>query len=188
MTAPGGDDRRLVAIVILPLRKASGADLEYDPTSPKPSRRTGDRRNRSLAVDRQDHIYVAQRPSSLRGNERFTGAGDTPPKADAAFRPPILEFDAGTLIHSWGGRPGLTGRRSNTACSSISGQRVDCRQRRERRPSSKFTREGKFLRSLVSWAREAGARTRRTSASRRTRPSIRRRTRSMSPTVIATAA
>jgi len=80
--------------------------FEYDPTFPKPlPENWAIGAIGGLAVDRQDHIYVAQRPSSLRGNERFTGAGDTPPKAECCVpAPPILEFDqAGTLIHSWGG-------------------------------------------------------------------------------------
>jgi len=80
--------------------------FEYDPTFPKPlPENWAIGAIGGLAVDRQDHIYVAQRPSSLRGNERFTGAGDTPPKAECCVpAPPILEFDqAGTLIQSWGG-------------------------------------------------------------------------------------
>jgi len=80
--------------------------FEYDPTFPKPlPENWAIGAIGGLAVDRQDHIYIAQRPSSLRGNERFTGSGDTPPKADCCIpAPPILEFDqAGTLIHSWGG-------------------------------------------------------------------------------------
>jgi DNA-binding beta-propeller fold protein YncE len=80
--------------------------FEYDPTFPKPlPENWAIGAIGGLAVDRQDHIYVAQRPSSLRGNERFTGAGDTPPKAECCIpAPPILEFDqTGKLIHSWGG-------------------------------------------------------------------------------------
>jgi DNA-binding beta-propeller fold protein YncE len=80
--------------------------FEYDPTFPKPlPENWAIGAIGGMAVDRQDHIYVAQRPSSLRGNERFTGAGDTPPKAECCIpAPPILEFDqTGKLIHSWGG-------------------------------------------------------------------------------------
>jgi len=80
--------------------------FEYDPTFPKPMRENwaigpiG-----GMAVDRQDHLYVVQRPGSLASNERFTGSADTPPKADCCIpAPPVLEFDyGGTLIHSWGG-------------------------------------------------------------------------------------
>jgi DNA-binding beta-propeller fold protein YncE len=80
--------------------------FEYDPTFPKPlSENWAIGAIGGIAVDRQDHIYVAQRPSSLRGNERFTGATDTPPKAECCTpAPPILEFDqSGALIRSWGG-------------------------------------------------------------------------------------
>ena len=80
--------------------------FEYDPTFPKPLPESwaigpiG-----GLAVDRQDHLYVLQRPAGLLTNERFSGADDTPPKADCCVpAPPVLEFDQrGTLIHSWGG-------------------------------------------------------------------------------------
>ena len=80
--------------------------FEYDPTFPRPlPENWAIGAIGGMAVDRQDHLYVAQRPSTLRANERFTGAGDTPPKADCCVpAPPILEFDqAGTLVRSWGG-------------------------------------------------------------------------------------
>ncbi len=80
--------------------------FEYDPTFPKPLPENwaigpiG-----GLAVDRQDHLYVVQRPGGLLTNERFSGAHDTPPKAECCVpAPPVLEFDqAGALVHSWGG-------------------------------------------------------------------------------------
>ena len=80
--------------------------FEYDPTFPKPMKEDwaigpiG-----GMAVDRQDHLYVVQRPGSLASNERFTGSDDTPPKADCCIpAPAVLEFDqVGTLIRSWGG-------------------------------------------------------------------------------------
>jgi hypothetical protein len=80
--------------------------FEYDPTFPKPLPETwaigpiG-----GLAVDRRDHLYVVQRPGTLRTNERFSGANATPPKAECCIpAPPVLEFDqAGALVHSWGG-------------------------------------------------------------------------------------
>jgi hypothetical protein len=80
--------------------------FEYDPTFPRPlPENWAIGAIGGLAVDRQDHLYVVQRPGTLRGNERFTGSGDTPPKADCCIpAPPVLGFDqAGTLIHSWGG-------------------------------------------------------------------------------------
>ena len=80
--------------------------FEYDPTFPKPLPENwaigpiG-----GLAVDRQDHLYVVQRPGGLLTNERLSGADDTPPKADCCVpAPPVLEFDpSGRLIRSWGG-------------------------------------------------------------------------------------
>src|SRR5436190_13659384 len=95
-----------VAALSLTAQSVQVPIFEYDPTFPKPLPETwaigaiG-----GMAVDRQDHVYVAQRPSSLRGNERFTGASDNPPKAECCTpAPPILEFDqAGTLVRSWGG-------------------------------------------------------------------------------------
>src|SRR4026209_3029557 len=80
--------------------------FEYDPTFPRPLPANwaigpiG-----GLAVDRQDHLSVLQRPGGLQTNERVSGADDKPPKADCCVpAPPLLEFDQrGTLIHSWGG-------------------------------------------------------------------------------------
>jgi len=95
-----------VAVLSLRAQSVQVPIFEYDPTFPKAlPENWAIGAIGGMAVDRQDHIYVAQRPSSIRGNERFTGAGDTPPKAECCIpAPPILEFDqAGTLIHSWGG-------------------------------------------------------------------------------------
>ena len=80
--------------------------FEYDPTFPKPLPENwaigpiG-----GLAVDRQDHLYVVQRPGGLLTNERLSGADDSPPKADCCVpAPPVLEFDQnGRLVRSWGG-------------------------------------------------------------------------------------
>ena len=48
-----------------------------------------------VAVDRQDHIWIVHRPSSVQ-------PADAPPPAQAA--PPVLEFAPdGTLLSSWGG-------------------------------------------------------------------------------------
>lgn len=56
-----------------------------------------------LAVDREDHIWVLQRPASNTVDE--IGASLTPPRSlccNAA--PPVLEFDKqGNLLQSWGG-------------------------------------------------------------------------------------
>jgi DNA-binding beta-propeller fold protein YncE len=80
--------------------------FEYDPSFPKPLPENwaigpiG-----GLAVDRQDHLFVVQRPGVLLSNERLSGADDKPPKADCCVpAPPVLEFDQnGTLVNSWGG-------------------------------------------------------------------------------------
>ena len=80
--------------------------FEYDPTFPKAMPETwaigpiG-----GMAVDRQDHLFVVQRPGILLPNERFAGADDKPPKADCCIpAPPVLEFDqSGALVNSWGG-------------------------------------------------------------------------------------
>src|SRR6185436_10234282 len=69
--------------------------FEYDPTFPKPLPENwaigpvG-----GLAIDRRDHLYVVQRPGFLLTNERYSGADDTPPKADCCIpAPPVLELD-----------------------------------------------------------------------------------------------
>ena len=56
-----------------------------------------------VAVDRQDHIWVIQRPRTLTEDER--GATLTPPRSlCCAPAPPVLEFDAdGNLLQAWGG-------------------------------------------------------------------------------------
>ena len=57
-----------------------------------------------MAVDRQDHIWVLQRPSSNSPDE--LGASQTPARSQCCFAaPPVLEFDAqGNLLQSWGGK------------------------------------------------------------------------------------
>jgi hypothetical protein len=56
-----------------------------------------------MAVDRHDHIWVLQRPSSDTPDE--LGAAQKPPLSQCCFAaPPVLEFDAqGNLLQSWGG-------------------------------------------------------------------------------------
>jgi hypothetical protein len=56
-----------------------------------------------LAVDREDHIWVLQRPGSDTVDE--LGASLTPPRSMCCTAaPPVLEFDQqGHLLHSWGG-------------------------------------------------------------------------------------
>src|SRR6266852_6967097 len=56
-----------------------------------------------LAVDREDHIWVLQRPASNTVDE--IGASLTPPRSMCCLAsPPVLEFDKqGHLLASWGG-------------------------------------------------------------------------------------
>jgi hypothetical protein len=56
-----------------------------------------------IAVDRHDHIWVLQRPSTDTPDE--LGASLTPPRSICCMpAPPVLEFDSqGSLIQSWGG-------------------------------------------------------------------------------------
>jgi DNA-binding beta-propeller fold protein YncE len=56
-----------------------------------------------VAVDRDDHIWVLQRPGSNTKDD--LGAAQTPPRSECCIAaPPVLEFDsAGNLLKSWGG-------------------------------------------------------------------------------------
>src|SRR5258708_7052148 len=77
--------------------------FQYDPSFPQPLPEKcaiG-----GMAVDSHDNVWVLHRPSPLQKNERFAGAGMTPPKADCCIpAPPVLKFDQdGKLLASWGG-------------------------------------------------------------------------------------
>ena len=135
--------------------------FEYDPGFPKPLPETwaigpiG-----GLAVDRQDHLYVVQRPGGLRNDDRMSGAGATPPKADCCIpAPPVLEFDqAGTLVSSWGGpgegyewpqiEHGIFVDDKDTVWLAGSGDK-DAQL-------LKFTRQGKFLQQFGRQGRSGG--------------------------------
>ena len=56
-----------------------------------------------MAVDRQDHIWVLQRPGSNTKDD--LGAAQTPPVSECCVSaPPVLMFDTdGNLLKSWGG-------------------------------------------------------------------------------------
>ena len=56
-----------------------------------------------VAVDAQDHVWIAQRPGSLTADE--AGAAQDPPLSTSGVpAPPIIEFDEeGTVIQAWGG-------------------------------------------------------------------------------------
>ena len=102
------------------------------------------------------------RPGGLLTNERFSGADDTPPKADCCIpAPPVLEFDqTGTLVHSWGG-PGPVYDWPQTE----HGVFVDHKDVVWLAGSGakdaqllKFTREGKFLAAVRQARHERGQR------------------------------
>ena len=80
--------------------------FEYDPTFPRPLPENWSIGPiAGLAVDRQDHLFVVQRPGGLVTDERMSAGIAEPPKADCCVpAPPVLEFDqAGNLVSSWGG-------------------------------------------------------------------------------------
>jgi hypothetical protein len=86
--------------------RAAVPKFQYDPTFPQPlPENWAIGAIGGMAVDSRDHVWVLHRPGPLQGNERFSGAGATPPKAECCIpAPPVLEFDAeGRLISSWGG-------------------------------------------------------------------------------------
>ena len=56
-----------------------------------------------VSVDRQDHIWVVQRPRTLTEDEK--GAALSPPRNECCVpAPPVMEFDLeGNLLQAWGG-------------------------------------------------------------------------------------
>jgi DNA-binding beta-propeller fold protein YncE len=56
-----------------------------------------------VAVDRNDHIWIIQRPGSLTVDE--AGAAQTPPRSECCFpAPSVMKFDReGNLLLAWGG-------------------------------------------------------------------------------------
>src|SRR5450759_1976659 len=56
-----------------------------------------------IAVDRNDHIWIVHRPSTLFDDEK--GATKNPPETKCCTAaPPVLEFDQdGNLLRYWGG-------------------------------------------------------------------------------------
>lgn len=56
-----------------------------------------------IAVDRNDHIWIIQRPGSLTVDE--AGAAQTPPRSECCFpAPSVMKFDReGNLLLAWGG-------------------------------------------------------------------------------------
>ncbi len=105
--------KHLLAVALLSLgatglaqQTASVPKFQYDPSFPQPlPDNWAIGAIGGMAVDSRDHIWVLHRPGPLRANERFSGAGATPPKAECCIpAPPVLEFDQdGKLVSSWGG-------------------------------------------------------------------------------------
>src|SRR5262245_9502001 len=56
-----------------------------------------------IAVDRNDHIWIVHRPTTLVDDEK--GAQASPPTTKCCIAaPPVLQFDRdGNLLRSWGG-------------------------------------------------------------------------------------
>jgi hypothetical protein len=106
-----------------------------------------------MAVDKDDHIWVLQRPRSLTADE--ASAAQTPPTAECCLpAPSVLEFDAdGNLLKYWGGpgyiphwpanEHGIYADKAGSIWISGSGpQRKDAPEDRE---ILKFTPDGKLL-------------------------------------------
>src|SRR5579864_2369038 len=100
-----------------------------------------------MAVDRQDHIWVLQRPGSNTKDD--LGAAQTPPVSECCVSaPPILVFDAeGNLLKSWGG-PGSGYDWPGTEHSIFIDQAGNVwitGNGSKDRQAIKFTNDGKFI-------------------------------------------
>jgi hypothetical protein len=102
---------------------------------------------RGVAVDVQDHVWLAQDGSSLQAD--YLGAAANPPRAECCMAaPPVMEFDAdGNYIKGWGG-PG----EGYDWPQQIHGLFIDYKgnlwvssERAGDNHILKFSREGKFL-------------------------------------------
>src|SRR2546425_10412747 len=81
--------------------------FRYDPTFPQPlPEKWAIGAIGGMAVDSHDHNWVPHRPGPLQKNQRFAGAGMTPPQAGCCLpAPPVLEVDQdGKVRGLWGGR------------------------------------------------------------------------------------
>jgi len=100
-----------------------------------------------IAVDREDHVWVMQRPGSNAKDD--LAAAQNPPVSQCCFAaPPVLEFDgAGKLMKSWGG-PG-SGYDWPTSEHSIfvdaAGNVWITGNGTADRQAIKFTNDGKFI-------------------------------------------
>ena len=103
-----------------------------------------------IAVDRQDHIWVLQRPGSNTKDD--LGAAQNPPTAECCISaPPVLVFDAeGNLLRSWGGPgPGYDwpGTEHSIFVESSGNVWITGNGAKDRQ-AIEFTSEGKFIRQI----------------------------------------
>ena len=121
--------------------------LEVDPFWPKMPEKFMFGPVRGVAIDAQDHVWIAQDGSGLSADMR--GAAANPPQAECCMpAPPIVEFDAaGNYIKGWGG-PG----EGYDWPQQIHGLYIDYKgnlwvssERAGDNHIVKFTRDGKFL-------------------------------------------
>jgi hypothetical protein len=109
-----------------------------------------------MAVDKEDHIWVFQRPRSLTTDE--AAAAQVPPTAECCSpAPSVLEFDSeGNLLKSWGGPNFIPNwpetehaiyvdRAGNVWLSGSGAPSQDGRGAAEDREVFKFTNHGKLL-------------------------------------------
>lgn len=85
-------------------RGGDGPEFRVDPDWPKPLPNqwlVG--QVAGIAVDRQDHIWIVQRPRSLTPDE--AGAAQTPARSECCYpAPSVMQFDRnGNLLRAWGG-------------------------------------------------------------------------------------
>ncbi|HET9218711.1 MAG TPA: hypothetical protein VFR18_17130 [Terriglobia bacterium] len=121
--------------------------LEVDPFWPKMPEKFLFGPVRGVAIDAQDHVWIAQDGSGLSADMR--GAAANPPQAECCMpAPPVVEFDAnGNYIKGWGG-PG----EGYDWPQQIHGLYIDYKgnlwvssERAGDNHILKFTRDGKFL-------------------------------------------
>jgi DNA-binding beta-propeller fold protein YncE len=93
----------LFVVVQAPFAQGNVPVLEVDPFWPKMPEKIILGPVRGVAVDAQDHVWIAQDGSGLSADMR--GAAANPPQAECCMPgPPVMEFDAnGNYIKGWGG-------------------------------------------------------------------------------------
>jgi DNA-binding beta-propeller fold protein YncE len=93
----------IVLLPLSPLAQGNVPVLEVDPFWPKMPEKFLFGPVRGVAIDAQDHVWIAQDGSGLSADMR--GAATNPPQAECCMpAPPIVEFDAnGNYIKGWGG-------------------------------------------------------------------------------------